>query len=115
MNTAHLTSCHACAAYSENGGQVAAYVTDVPQPRPWYCPRCLPGLVPADQLAVPNAEVTLVDHNPGTRYVVLARDGDRVTVRVLGLTCVPARTVHIDEVMPRFSYAQLEAARRVRK
>lgn len=111
MNVAYLTSCHACAAYGEGRGRAGAFVTDVPQPQPWYCRRCQAGLIPADEHAQPGAEVQLVDHNPYTRYVVLARDGDQVTVRVLGLTCVPARTVCIAEVMPRFSYTRREAHR----
>lgn len=109
----YLTSCAACAAYSENAPSgCAEYVTDVPQPYPWHCRRCRPGLVPADELAVVGAVVGLVVGRPEARWVVLARDGHLVTIRPLGLPEWPTRQVAVGEIRPQFSYERLAASRR---
>lgn len=109
----YLTSCAACAAYSQNGPSGAtAYVTDVPQPHPWFCPRCRAGLIPADELAVVGASVGLVGAQPEARWVVLARDGHLVTIRPLGLPEWPTRQVTVGEIRPQFSYERLAASRR---
>lgn len=89
----YLASCAACCAYSENGGGVTTYACEVPPPDPFYCPRCRPGLVPPDELAQPEEAVGLVDASPEARWVVLARTGDTVTIRPLGLHGAGA-TVH---------------------
>lgn len=111
MTDVRLVSCTSCAAYSQNGSQVATFAVEVDQPQPWHCKRCQPGMVPVDELAVPNRSVGLVDHSPGSRWVVLERDGDWLTVRPLGLPEWPSRTVHINEVRLEFSYERLAQVR----
>jgi hypothetical protein len=105
---AYLTTCATC------GGYPAAswWVTDVPQPHPWHCPKCRPGLILAEDLAVVGAEVGLIDRRAEARFVVLARDGDTVTVRPLGLTSFPSTDVSTAEIRPKFSYERLAASRR---
>jgi hypothetical protein len=108
MNTAYLAMCATCGAYPA----AAMYATDVPQPRPFYCPRCRAGLIPADDLAQVDAAVGLVDAAPEAQWVVLSRDGDLVTIRPLGLPNFPARTVTVAEIRPKFSYQRLAQARK---
>lgn len=102
----YLTVCENCSGYPA----AVFYVTEVPQPRPFRCPKCKPGEIPADEHAVPGAAVKLVGRGD-TPWVILTRDGDMLTVRPLGLPSFPARQVCLAEVLPKFSYDRLNARR----
>jgi hypothetical protein len=109
---AYLASCAACGATAADGGGATTYACDVPQADPFHCPKCRPGLIPADELAQPNEVVGLVDARREARWVVLARDGGTVTIRPLGFPRWPSREVSLGEIRPKFSYERLAAARR---
>lgn len=107
----YLAACVACGATGVDGGGATTYACEVPPPDPFYCPKCRRGLIPADELAQPGGEVGLVDAAREAHWVVLARDGDTVTIRPLGLPDFPARQVSLGEIRPKFSYARLNARR----
>jgi hypothetical protein len=107
----YLASCAACGASGVDGGGATTYACEVPQPDPFYCPKCRPGLIPADELAQVDQCVGLLAQRPEASWVVLVRDGDIVSIRPLGLPSFPARTVTVGEIRPKFSYQRLAAAK----
>lgn len=96
------------AACSQHGGHPAAalYALDVPQ-YAFLCRKCSKGLIPADEVAREGAVVILVDYNPGTRWVVLRREDETITVRVLGMPDSQEITVPVGQVRPEFSYRRM--------
>jgi hypothetical protein len=108
----YLASCAACAAIGPNGQGVTTYACEVPQPDPFYCRKCRPGLIPADEIAQVDEVVGLLDQRSEARWVVLAREGDIVSIRPLGLPNFAAHTVTVGEISPKFSYERLATARR---
>jgi hypothetical protein len=61
---------------------------------------------------VVGKSVGLVGADPQALWAVLARNGDRVTLRPQGLPSFPSFEVSLDEISPKFSYQRLEQARR---
>lgn len=113
--TIYLYSCTACGASAPDARDSmgpTTYACEVQQSDPFYCPKCRPGLIPAAEHAQIGEAVSLVDANPLTRWVVLNRADDLVTVRPLGLPGFRSRVVCIAEIRPQFSYERLNSARR---
>jgi hypothetical protein len=109
----YLAACRACGASSpEVNGAPTEHAMDVPPPFPYYCPKCQAGVIPAEELITEGAVVGLVDHAHEARWCILTVAGDTATVRPLGLPDWPARTVHVTEIRPKFSYERLAAGRR---
>lgn len=109
----YFAACHACGASSpEVNGAPTTYALDVPPPFPYYCPKCRPGLIPAEELVKVGDCVGLVDHAYEARWCILAVDGDTVMVRPLGLPDWPSRPVSVGDIRPQFSYERLAGARR---
>lgn len=109
----YVYACQSCGASSpEVAGTPTTYACEVPQFDPFHCPKCRPGLIPADDLAQVGGVVGLLAERPEARWVVLVREGDIVSIRPLGLPNFAARTVTVDEIRPKFSYQRLATARR---
>lgn len=108
----YLVSCTQCGGRREFGWSAAKMVVcDVPQPEPFVCGSCQPGLIPADELCQPGRVVHLVGAGAqDTGWVILSRDGDQLTGRPLGLPDWPAQTILVAQVRPEFSHQRLAAA-----
>lgn len=106
----HLATCAACTAYPAG----SVFACDVPQPKPFYCPKCRRGLLTGEeQLASEHPELRFIDENPYVRWCVLEILGDGYFLtRLIGLPSSPVRRRHVTEIAPRFSYAKLTGARR---
>ena len=112
----YLYICSSCAAYPSG----SAWVSEGPQPWPYHCPRCQPGLMTAEeQLAThpgPYPVVSFIGDRLEARWVVLEilNDGG-LRVRPVGLPDWPVRTRHTSEIRPLFSYDKLNRHRANRK
>jgi hypothetical protein len=104
---AYLVACASCGAHPT----ASFWVTDVPQPSPWHCPKCRRGLIPAEEHAVVGAVVQLIGQVREARWLVVDRDDNSVTLRPLGLPDWPTTVFALGEVSPMFSYERLSAAK----
>jgi hypothetical protein len=106
----YLYACASCGASgpdAKTGGAPTTYACEVPQSDPYHCPKCRVGLISAGEHAQVGEVVNLVGARPEARWVVLARAGDQITIRPLGLPSFPARIVCVAEILLRFSYERL--------
>jgi hypothetical protein len=107
----YLCMCVACGG--PGYAPVSMFVSEVPPPRPYYCPKCAKGLLTGEeQLAIENPELSLLGEREGSRWCVLERRGDGYFLaRRIGFPDSPSSLRHVGEIRPKFSYQKLARGR----
>lgn len=99
METGYLRSCAGCSAHI-----LLNYSVDRPDENPAYCRKCVKNVSVraevGDRVRIYSRGVI-----PGvSEFIVVARDGDTVTVKPLGHPDADPFEVSIGNVMPEFRY-----------